>query len=249
MSVEAGHVIQIGPDFDESQDLPTRLDANDGVIRVISPQALTGGSPDLPASPEVSDSPRTTPGEVTDISLTLRIRLVPSVPQGEGFDSDSSEELPRTKKWLSGDFALKTNTISLELPTLGLEVDRSRFRMFYQKICGDMFDLYIHIPLDHFLAGLNIPLDPVFCDFFNLVRCQPSHIHPNGVRYFLALTISCRRIGVEVSELILRTFFIILRMNNLALSLRPRPSVVTLFEPPPNKLGQWREWWVCVESK
>lgn len=52
-----------------------------------------------------------------------------------------------------------------------------------------------------------------------------------------------------MSELILRTFFTVLRMNNLTLSLRPRPSQVTLFDPPPNKVSQWRERWICIESR
>lgn len=95
-----------------------------------------------------------------------------------------------------------------------------------------MTDCYIHIPLDNFLVGLSIPLDPAFCDFLDLVKCQPAYVHPNGVQYFHTLTILCRRIGVEVSELILRTFFTILGMNNLTLSHRPCPSVLTLFKPP-----------------
>lgn len=87
------------------------------------------------------------------------------------------------------------------------------------------------------------------CDFLNLVKCQSAHIHPNGVQYFVSLVVLYRRVGVEVFELLLRTFFTVLRMNNLTLSLRPRPSVVTLLEPPPNKLGQWRDKWICVESR
>lgn len=45
------------------------------------------------------------------------------------------------------------------------------------------------------------------------------------------------------------TFYSRLRMNNLTFSLRPRPSMITLFEPPPNKVGLWKEKWVCVESR
>lgn len=59
-------------------------------------------------------------------------------------------------------FIFKTNTISLEFPTLALKVDRSRFKMFYLKACGAMSDFYVHIPFDHFLAGLSMPLDPTF---------------------------------------------------------------------------------------
>lgn len=82
-----------------------------------------------------------------------------------------------------------------------------------------------------------------------MIRSQPAHVHPNRVRYFVALTVLGRRIGVEVSELILHTFFFMLRINNLTFSLCPRPSMVTLFEPPLNKIRLWRERWVHVESR
>lgn len=104
-----------------------------------------------------------------------------------------------------------------------------------------MVDAYVHIPFDHLVYGLALTLDPTFCYFLNLVKYQPTHVHPNRVRYFLALTILCRRVGIEILELILRTFFTVLKMNNLTVSLRPRPSRVTLFEPPPNKVSHWRE--------
>lgn len=110
-----------------------------------------------------------------------------------------------------------------------------------------MSNYFISVPISNFLNGLRFPLDPAFLDFLLLIRSQPAHVHPNAMRYIMSLVILCRRVGVEVSELLLRTFFSVLRMNNKIFSLRPRPNVVTLFDAIPNKVLAWREKWLYVE--
>lgn len=119
---------------------------------------------------------RTTYGGVTATGSTTKELHDPNILHRETDDSDSREELPNTKKRLPGDFVLKNNTVGHELPTLALEVDRTRFRMFYIAACEVMSDYFIPIPIDHFLAGLSIPLDPTFCDFLTMIRSQSTHV-------------------------------------------------------------------------
>lgn len=63
----------------------------------------------------------------------------------------------------------------------------------------------------------------------------------------MSLIILCRRTRVEVSGLIIRTFFSVLRMNNQTFSLRPRSNIVTLFDSIPSKVFEWREKWLYVK--
>lgn len=110
-----------------------------------------------------------------------------------------------------------------------------------------MSNYFVPIPVAHFMIGLRLPINPSFAFFLNFVQAQPAHIHSNAVRYILSLIILRRRIGVEVSKLIIRTLFSPLRMNNKTFSLRPRPNIVTLFDSIPNKVLEWRERWLYVE--
>lgn len=140
----------------------TVLEMNDGIFRVPTVQTLTSGV--------VEDST-----VLTQVPINL---ATARALQGEDSDFESLEDLPTTKRQLPRDFALKTNTISLEYSMLSLEIDRSRFKPFVVKSGGLMADAYIHIPFDHFTSGPALPLDPAFCDFLNLVKCQPVHVTP-----------------------------------------------------------------------
>lgn len=194
--------------------------------------------------------PKTIYVGVTATGFNTRDILDPTDSNRDIDDNDYEEfdNAPKTKKQLSGDFALKENQVTSKWSSSTIDMDESRFRMSRLPICPPMIDYFIPIPVEHFHCGLRLPLDPTFCDFLHSIRSQPAHIHPNGIRYFFSLVVLCRRIGVEVSDLILCTFFSILRMNNLTLSLRPRKNIVTLFESAPNKISSWRERWVCIES-
>lgn len=64
----------------------------------------------------------------------------------------------------------------------------------------------------------------------------------------MSLVILCRRVGVELSELILSIFFDILQMNKLTFLLRPFYHGFPFFNPDPNKVGLWGERRICVES-
>lgn len=150
-----------------------------------------------------------------------------------------------------GDFVLKTNTIErVDLSAFNWAetfVDRSKYRMKIIPFVASMSDYFIPVPLAHFLNGLRFPLDPAFVDFLLLIQSQPAHVHPNAIQYVMSLIVLCRRVGVEMTEMILRTFFSVLRMNNKTFSLRPRPNMVTLFDAIPNKVLDWREKWLYVE--
>lgn len=125
--------------------------------------------------------------------------------------------------------------------------DQTRYRMKIIPAVVSMLDYFIPIPIAHFLNGLRLPLDHAFAFFLNLIQAQPAHVHPNAVRYVILLIILCKRVGVELFELILRTFFSVLRMNKKTFSLRPHPNMVTLLDPIPNKVLDWREKWLYVE--
>lgn len=156
-----------------------------------------------------------------------------------GSSSRSSED---------GDFVLKLNTSEpIDLSWAYSLVDRTKYRLKIIPALVSMSDYFIPVPIAHFLNGLRFPLDLVFVDFLLLIKSQPAHIHPNAIRYIMSLIVLCCRVGVEMSELILCTFFFVLRMNNRTFSLRPRPNVVTLFDAIPNKVLDWREKWLYVE--
>lgn len=100
-SVEIGRTQPISFDFDKRQDLPTRLDTDDGIIRVLSPRALTDITFDVltipVASPLEPSIPRTSCAKVIATGLTTRDLANPSTLQGEGVNSNSFEELQRAK--------------------------------------------------------------------------------------------------------------------------------------------------------
>lgn len=107
---------------------------DDGIL--IVPVARASASPSfdgltIPIAVHLDPKfPRTSYGRVTATGLTTRELPDPNILHREANDSNSAEELKKTKKRLPGDFILKNNTVEAELPTLALEVDRSRFRMF-----------------------------------------------------------------------------------------------------------------------
>lgn len=68
------------------------------------------------------------PSVVSTVASTIPVATSPTLrlsrsPDVGVTDSDHSEELPKTKKQLDGDFVLKDNTLSLDLPLLSTEVD------------------------------------------------------------------------------------------------------------------------------
>lgn len=153
-----------------------------------------------------------------------------------------------SSKSSDGDFVLKLNTIEpVDLSWAETFLDRSKYRLKIIPVVVSMSDYYIPVPLAHLLNGLRFPLDPSFVDFLLMIKSQPAHVHLNVVRYVMSLIVLCRRVGVEMTEMILRTFFSVLGMNNRIFSLRPRPNVVTLFDAIPNKVLDWREKWLYVE--
>lgn len=107
---------------------------------------------------------------VTITGLATRDLLDPSILTKDPEETDSADELHKTKKNLSGDFVLKNNTVGLEHETLALEVDPASFTMFYMSAYGAMSNYFVPICIEHFLAGLSIPLDLAFCDFLHMIR-------------------------------------------------------------------------------
>lgn len=148
----------------------------------------------------------------------------------------------------NGDSVLRNNTTeSIYIACMYSLVYRSKYKLKIIPCVISMSDYFIPLPIAHFLNGLSFPLNPAFVDFFILINSQPAHVHPNAVRYIMALIVLCRRVGVEVSVLILRTLFSILRMNNKTFFVRPRSNVVTLFDSIPSKVLDWREKCLYVE--
>lgn len=94
--------------------------------------------------------PRTTYAGVTTTGLTTRDLPDASVLNREVEDFDSLKELSKIKRQLLGDFFLKNNTIGLELPTLSIELDPTKFRMFRMPSCVTMSNYFMSVPIDHF---------------------------------------------------------------------------------------------------
>lgn len=114
-----------------------------------------------------------------------------------------------------GNFALKLNIAELiDLSCMYSLVDRSKYKLKIIPAVTSMSNYFIPIPIAHFLNGRHFPLDLAFVDFLLLIKSQPAHINPNAIRYIMSLILLCRRVGVEVFELILRRFIFVLRMNN-----------------------------------
>lgn len=204
----------------------------------------------------VAPPPKATSFE--DLTVRVATPLAPSssktIYAGETDTGFSVHDLVHagssTRSLDKGDFVLKTNTIeSVNLSWAYNFVDRAKYRLKIIPVVISMSDYFIPIPLAHFLNRLRLPLDPAFVDFLLLIRSQPTHVHPNAVRYVMSLIVLCRKVGVEMSEMILRTFFFVLRMNNKTFSLRPRPNIITLFDDIPNKVIDWREKWLYVECR
>lgn len=175
-STSVDRVSNENPDTSSKKSIGTSAEnfpqKNDGILLVPSVRASISSSFDGLTIPIVSPY-----GEVIATDLTTRELPDPSILHREADNSDSHEELSKTKNWLLGDLVLKNNTMRHKLPTLALEVDYTRFRMFYMTTCGVISDYFIPIPVDHFLASLNIPLDPTFYDFFTMISSQPAHVH------------------------------------------------------------------------
>lgn len=206
------------------EDFDTSSEESVGNRNVPSIQASTNLSFDnltilvaIPLDPRI---PRTSYNGVTATGLTTRDVSNTSVLNNP----------PRTKKWLPRDFTLKNNIVhSIEVTALTGDLDTTKFRIYHIPSIVVMSNYFVPVLIDNFMSGLSVPFDSAFYNFLNLIKSKPAHVHPNRVRYLMSLTILCRRIGVEIFELILRTFYSIIRMNNLTFLLRPRPSVVTLF--------------------
>lgn len=129
--------------------------------------------------------PRTVYAGVTTSGFTTKDIPDPTDPhRDEDDDSEDFDNAPKTKKQLSGDFVLKENHAGAEWSASSIDMDQTRFRMFRLPFCPPMSDYFIPIPVEHFLCGLLLPLDPAFCDFLHSIRSQPAHVHPNGIGYF-----------------------------------------------------------------
>lgn len=113
-SIEARQTQPTSFDF-RGQSPPTMLDTDDWIIRVPSVKALTGSSFEgltVPVTVYLDPSiPRTTYSGVTATGLTTRDLPDPCILQGEGADSDSSEELPKKKKGCRVTLSLKTTPL------------------------------------------------------------------------------------------------------------------------------------------
>lgn len=143
---------------------------NEAVFVVPSVQASANFSFDnltilvaIPLDPRI---PRTTYAGVTATGLTIRDVSHPSVLNREVDDFDTFEDAPKTKRRLPGDFVMKNNTVSLELHVLLVDLDTTKYRIFYMPSCVAMSDYYVYVPVDHLNFGLSVPFDPTFCDFF-----------------------------------------------------------------------------------
>lgn len=206
-----------------------------------SVQALVGGSFEsltipiaIPLDPRF---PKTTYARVKSISFTARDILDPRVLNREVDDSDDFDDVPKTKKQLPGDFVLKNNTVSAEMGALQqicIGLSLGCFICLLVPQCPTIiFRFLLSIS---FLVLVYIQILSFVIFLAQFILNSPMFIQM-GLSIFFGLTIFCRRVVVEISDLILCTIFFILRMNNLTFSLHPRKNVVTLFEPAPNKIS------------
>lgn len=86
------------------------------------------------------------------------------------------------------------------------------------------------------MSGARLPLDPAFVDFLHFARIQPGQFHSNATRTVFALIVLCRRLGVERTSNIIRTYLTPLLHTGSTLFLRARKNKVILFYASPNKV-------------
>lgn len=127
---------------------------NDGILVVPRVRASNNTSFDWltirVAIPLDTKFPKTSYGGVIATGLTTRELPNSNILHREADDFDSSEELPKTNKTAPWALLPKNNMVGHELPTLALEVDRTRFMMLYMTECRAMSNYFIPIPVDNF---------------------------------------------------------------------------------------------------
>lgn len=112
--------------------------------------------------PTTSSNPITIYVGVTSTGLSTR-----DFPQSKIVNLQSNG----SRKWLSGAFALKKNTINpIEITIMKIDLDRTKFRIFHMPSVVVMSDYFVSILVDHFLCGLSLPHNPVFFHLLNLIE-------------------------------------------------------------------------------